>query len=87
MIFVDERNTEQKKTHTVIILMTDSFMSGWGGAGNGHSYAGWAVRPEMTQTMFVRIKSRGDAKRVIIVSGDYKPPLIEGHCHIYVADN
>jgi hypothetical protein len=85
MIFVDDRSQEQKKTHTVIVLMTDRFMSGWGGAGKGPSYAGWACRPEIAHRVEARIRARSDAKRVRLVLGDYRPPRIEGHCHIYVA--
>ena len=86
MIFQDDRTPEQHKTHTLIVLMTDSFLSGWGKAGNGPSYAGWACRPELVDTLEQRIRARSDARRVRVVSGDYRPPAREGHCHIYVAD-
>src|SRR3990167_249727 len=86
MIFQDDRTPEQQRTHSVIVLMTDTFMSGWGGAGGGPSYAGWACRPELAGTIERRIRSRSDARRVRIVGGNYRPPSIQGHCHIYVAD-
>lgn len=86
MVFKDDRTPEQRKTHTEIVLMSDAFMSGWGGAGNGPSYAGWACRPEKTREVELRIRARKEARRVRIVSGDYRPPRIEGHCHIYVVN-
>lgn len=84
MIFQDDRTPEQKKTHRVIVLMTDRFMSGWGAAGRGPSYAGWACLPNRVGVVEARIQRRSDALRVRVVSGDYRPPSIEGHCHIYV---
>src|SRR3990167_8571363 len=86
MIFRDDRTPEQKRTHSVIVLMTDRCLSGWGGAGRGPSYAGWACKPELANTIEQRIRGRSDARRVRIVGGNYRPPSIEGHCHIYVAD-
>lgn len=86
MIFVDDRTQEQKQTHTLIVMMTDSFMSGWGAATGGPSYAGWACQPDEVDEMESRIRGRSDAKRVRIVSGDYRPPGGLGHCHIYVSD-
>ena len=84
MIFVDDRTEEQKETHPLIVMMTDSFLSGWGEARDGPSYAGWAVPVEDVDAMESRIRQRSDAKRVRIVSSDYRPPSGPGHCHIYV---
>src|SRR5574340_1252718 len=84
MILEDDRTPEQKKTHNVIVLMTDRFLSGWGGAGRGPSYAGWACRYEDLDTVERWVRRRGDALRVRIVRGNYRPPAREGHCHIYV---
>ena len=85
MIFQDDRTPEQKVTHSLIILMTDRCLSGWGGAGKGPSYAGWACKPEVVDVVERRIRARSDAKNVRIVGRGYRPPAIEGHCHIYVA--
>ena len=82
----DDRTPEQRLTHNLIVLMTDRFMSGWGEAEGGPSYAGWACRPELIDTIERRIRERSDAMRVRIVSGNYSPPSGPGHCHIYVAD-
>jgi len=87
MIFVDDRTAEQKQTHRYIVLMTDRFMSGWGQAENGPSYAGWACRDGYVAQVEARIRNRSDAMRVRVVSGDYRPPKGPGHCHIYVANS
>jgi len=87
MKFVDDRTQEQKKTHNRIVLMTDSFLSGWGEAENGVSYAGWAFQDGQQCQVERWVRSRSDAKRVRIVSGDYRPSSkTAGHCHIYVVD-
>lgn len=85
MFLKDDRTAEQKLTHTVIVLATDRFMSGWGEAKGGPSYAGWACRPELQDTLFSRIKARKDMKNVRVVASYYRPPSGPGHCHIYVA--
>lgn len=84
MIFVDDRTDEEKITHPIIVMMTDTFLSGWGAAKDGPSYAGWAVPLDDLDAMEARIRARSDAKRVRIVGGDYRPPSRAGHCHIYV---
>lgn len=83
MIYQDDRTAEQKRTHTVIVAMTDRFMSGWGLARGGVSYCGWAVKPEDAGAMEKRVRSRGDALRVRVVGSDWRPRGA-GHCHIYV---
>ena len=87
MVFVDDRTPDQKKTHRIIVLMTDKFLSGWGGAKGGPSYAGWACPLDIVDRVEQRIRGRSDAKRVRIVGGDYRPPSGAGHCHIYVAND
>lgn len=34
MIVQDDRDPEQRATHRWLVIMTDKFMSGWGGATN-----------------------------------------------------
>jgi hypothetical protein len=87
MITQDDRTPQQKQTHTLIVIMTDSFMSGWGLAEGGPSYAGWACQPQIIDMVEARIRARDDARRVRIVLGNYRPPTGPGHCHIYVADD
>jgi len=84
MILKDDRTEEQKKTHPIIVLGTDSFMSGWGEAKGGPSYAGWACKESEINACESVVRGRSDMKRVRIVIGDYRPPSGPGHCHIYV---
>ena len=84
MIYADDRTDEQVETHTTIILMTDRFMSGWGKANGGPSYAGWACESQHRNAVLSWVESRSDAMRVREVSNGYRPPSGPGHCHIYV---
>ena len=84
MEFVDDRTTEQKRTHPIVWMMTDRVLSGWGKADGGHSFAGWACRYEDENRVERWVRNRGDAMRVRFVSPKYRPPSGPGHCHIYV---
>ena len=85
MEFVDDRTDEQKQTHTMIALGTDSFMSGWGGAEGGASYAGWAFPEGHESAAMGMVAARSEMQRVRLLSGDYKPnSRYCAHCHIYV---
>ena len=81
----DDRTPEQHKTHTVLIVGTDSFMSGWGKATGGTSYAAWACREGDANDVECWVERRGDMKRVRRAYDDYRPRG-RGHLHIYVAD-
>jgi len=80
---VDDRTKEQRKTHPIIVAGTDSFMSGWGKAKGGISYAGWACKHEDLPKVEQWVRSRSEMKRVRIVSNDWKPRGT-GHTHIYL---
>jgi len=87
-IIQDDRTPEQKETHRFAVVGTDSFMSGWGEATGGASYAGWACanREELDRT-FEWVSNRSDMKRVRIVNlNDYKARNAK-HFHIYVVRN
>ena len=86
MKLVDDRTEEQRKTHVVLWGGTDRFMSGWGEATGGVSYAFWACTPDDDATVERWIRSRGDIQRVRQVMSTYKSAG-RGHCHIYVVDN
>ena len=45
-VYVDDRTQEQRATHTIIVWGRDRFMSGWGQARGGYSWAGWACEPK-----------------------------------------
>lgn len=83
MIYKDDRTFEQRKTHTVIVAMTDRMLSGWGQAAGGTSYAGWACLPSDAYRVERWVRSRSDARRVRVVAGNWRPRG-NGHCHIYV---
>ena len=83
MILQDDRTPDQRKTHTIIIAMTDRFMSGWGQAQDGTSYAGWACEPQDAATVLDWVHGRTDAMRVREVGTNWRPQG-QGHTHIYV---
>jgi hypothetical protein len=86
MEYVDDRTPREKFTHNTIVLGTDSFMSGWGKAEGGLSYAGWACKDEHINQVERWVRKRGDMKRIRIVSGNYRPTGKSGHCHIYAVN-
>lgn len=87
MIIKDDRTKEQRNTHTWAVVGTDSFMSGWGMAKDGASYAAWACTPDQIDEVERRIQDRPEMKRVRVVKlDDYRPnPKLCAHLHIYVA--
>ena len=82
----DDRTREQKETHRYIWLGTDPFMSGWGGAAGGASYAGWACRPEHSKDVESWVRNRGDMRRIRLALNDYRPGGGCAHLHIYVVE-
>ena len=86
MFVQDDRTPEQMKIPHLIVMMTDAFMSGWGEAEGGPSYAGWAVTEGYVNSVESRVRNRSDARRVRIVLSTYRPPSGPGHCHIYASD-
>jgi len=84
----DDRNPEQMKTHRFLVVGTDPFMSGWGGAAGGTSYAAWACTAETVDKVEARILARGDMKRVRVVTENSRRRYRsrgKGHLHIYLA--
>ena len=80
----DDRTPEQKATHPIIWLGTDRFLSGWGGAAGGASYAGWACRPDDQYAVERWVRARGDMGRVREVGPGYRPSSACSHLHVYV---
>tara|TARA_Y100000310_G_scaffold342071_1_gene443608 strand:- start:546 stop:833 length:288 start_codon:yes stop_codon:yes gene_type:complete len=88
MTLKDDRTPAQHKTHTWLVVGTDSFMSGWGGAAGGLSYAAWACRHEDLDRVYNWVDDRDEMKRVRVVSEyerNYRPSGC-AHLHIYVVD-
>ena len=79
----DDRTSEEHQTHAILWGGTDAFLSGWGKASSGASFAFWACEPEHAEAVRVWVCQRGDIKRVRQVSSDYRSSG-HGHCHIYV---
>ena len=87
MEYNDDRTPEQKKRLTWLVIGTDSFMSGWGGAKGGNSFAAWACQPKDRNKVLQWVSSRGEMKRVRehneAYSGKYRPGSSCVHLHIY----
>ena len=85
-ILKDDRTDAQKGTHRFAWVGTDSFMSGWGAAAGGSSYAGWACTDAEMNACESWVRGRGEMKRVRLVALDgYRPDA--AHTHIYVYSN
>ena len=82
MQFVDDRTDEQKKTHKLLVVATDKFLSGWGRAESGTSRCAWACEPHNVEKIYRWVKSRPEMKRVAIVTGNWRPNC--AHAHVYV---
>lgn len=86
MVIEDNRTEAQKLTHIWGVVGTDSFLSKWGDATNGSSYAVWACENDMVklEALEHKISQREDMKRVRIVYLPHYQPKAT-HTHIYVA--
>ena len=83
-VIVDERTEDQKLTHRLAVVGTDRFLSGWGKAEGGLSYAAWAFKDGQEASCFATIDNRGDMQRVRVVTlKGYRAPGAK-HLHIYV---
>jgi|OM-RGC.v1.028250059 hypothetical protein len=81
----DDRTAEQHHTHRLAVVGTDTFMSGWGLATGGTSYAGWAFKEGDGKECLDAVRLRGDMSRVrTVLLDDYRPRA--KHTHIYVYD-
>ena len=85
MILKDDRTIAERTTHTLGVVGTDPFMSGWGDAEGGASYAVWACTPGDVRRVKDRVERRGDMLKVRVVTlATYRPKA--QHVHIYVAN-
>ena len=88
----DDRTNAQKRTHTVLVRGHDTFMSGWGKAAGGKSFAIWACLPEDSDAVLAWVKSREEMKNVRICGPRWRAIpggrslCGRGHTHIYVVD-
>ncbi len=87
----DDREWNEKDLYPNLIVGTDTFMSGWGGARGGLSVAAWACKDADVPKVFAWVKGRSDMRRVGLHrdSGgwgkgeNYYPPKSTAHFHIY----
>ena len=87
MIKQDDRTPEEKQTHRVLVIGTDSFMSGWGGAKGGTSVAAWACHPDVNPDRVENwVRNRKEMKyvRVVLETGRPYRPKSAAHFHVYV---
>lgn len=84
MKIVDDRKPEQAKNE-VLVVARDTFLSGWGEAAGGKSYAAWSCKPEDAKTVERWVSGRTDMANVSIQYADYIPKNA-AHYHIYNAD-
>ena len=82
MILEDDRTEQEKRELPILVIGTDSFLSGWGKAEGGMSYAAWACNNETMYRVERWVRNRPDMKRVRVTCGAYHPKGV-GHCHIY----
>jgi hypothetical protein len=83
MIQHDERTEAEHETHPLAVVMTDAFMSGWGKAEGGASFAAWACRPDDVDAVERWVRRRGEARRVRVVTlKGWKPQA--AHTTVYV---
>lgn len=80
----DDRTLEQRQTHPLAWGGTDTFLSGWGKATGGKSYAFWAYEEGHGNAVESWVRNRGDIARVREVMLSTYRPKGPGHCHIYV---
>jgi hypothetical protein len=85
MVIQDDREQGQRLTHVWIVAGRDKFMSGWGKATGGVSYAGWACKSEDRERVLDWVRNRGDMKNVKMHLDPWKPTG-KGHAHIYVVN-
>lgn len=83
----DDRTEAELKagTHTWLVVGTDKFMSGWGGAEGGQSVAAWATDATRIHAVEAWVRSRPEMRHVrIILDSKHKwRPRRFAHYHVY----
>jgi hypothetical protein len=88
----DDRSSDQKLTHRYLVVGTDRFLSGWGRAEGGASYAAWACKTsEEVDKAMAWVGGRSVRRRVRLVVENpskgytYRPKAdCCAHLHIYM---
>ncbi len=86
-IIRDDRTDEQRARLQWAIVGTDPFLSGWGRATGGQSYAAWATDEGNVNRVYAEIANRSDMQRVrIVYLPTYRPGRACADLHIYTRD-
>lgn len=76
---IDDRRSAEDKARTVLLVVaTDSFMSGWGHAPGKSYFAVPCASLEQAEIVEENMRHRSEMKRVRIVYKDYRPRLRAG---------
>lgn len=96
MHFEDDRTESERASHRWLVVATDRFMSGWGGAAGGTSVAAWACRSHREVEQCAKwVRKRSEMRNVRVIRDSYDPYKRAGgwsgrkgaaHVHIYVVD-
>jgi hypothetical protein len=83
----DDRTATEWLTHTCFVKGRDTFMSGWGGAEGGTSYAVWCCRSQDLGAVLEWVKARTD---MVNVTTNFNPDTYKlkrgDRLHMYVVD-
>lgn len=83
----DNRTADQQNTHYLLVIGLDKWMSGWGHAEGGKSYAAWATDFNHRKQVEAWVRARNDMSYVRVVEArNWKPRGKNDHLAIYVVD-
>ena len=83
MIFQDDRTALERLELTELVGGRDSFMSGWGKADGGASFAFWACTPADLADVEAWVNGRGDITRCDLADLLNRPRSQHEHVHVY----
>lgn len=92
MKIIDQRTSEQKKTHRWAVVAKDKSLSSWGGAAGGASRCAWVIPGERINFKAMEkleqwVRNRKEMQYVSVVNLDYyRPRHGTAHFQIYVVD-
>jgi hypothetical protein len=76
--------SENNTARPWLVVGTDAFMSGWGKASAGNSYAAWQCTTQDLDKVEAWVRGRSEMKRVRVVQAEgYRPGRYCAHLSIY----